>query len=120
MSLTQLLILSFATYRTTRLWQVDTIAEPLRDRLYGALLARATPRRLWVFDLLSCRWCLSVHVALWLTVAGVWATTGWVGPQTLVWGFLWWMAAAALATTWFLVEDLLAAAGERLDGTDDD
>jgi hypothetical protein len=72
MNVVTLLLLSGLTFRVVWLWQQDIITEPARDVVHGWLDRHAeagSPVAAWLFDLLTCPWCLSVWVA---AVAYVW------------------------------------------------
>lgn len=59
-SLLELVILSLAVYRVTRLIVQDSILEPVRDRIFR----RFNPQRSSLGYLLTCTWCMSLWVAL--------------------------------------------------------
>lgn len=115
------LISSLATYRLTRLWVYDSITAEARLWVAAKLVPMPTVDsdgfaldvpavagfRVWLLDLLSCRWCLSVWVSGGLTLAwslyeGAWSTWTDVLPFLTTW-----MALAAAAAFWFLAEDAL-------------
>ena len=119
------LLASLAVYRIVRLWRFDTIAEPIRSRVIGSddgrtqgwLLGHPTGVSLWLLDLLTCPWCLSVHVAFW-GLRGA-SAAGWVGYDWS-WagatGFVVaWMALSAVGSWCFLIEDRLAGPSEDED-----
>lgn len=93
------IIASLAIYRVTRLIVQDAILDAPRDWLFNWLGHRDSRFADWVLDLLSCEWCVSVHVAFWGLLAAVSLDmvevgTGWAG----VVGFgTWWMALAAVS-----------------------
>lgn len=132
----QLVLMSLAVYRTVRLWRYDTIAEPLRARVIGSedytsfgtpvregwLLEHPNGLSLWLLELLTCPWCLSVHVAFWGLLGA--SAAGWV-DFSLTWasaaGFTAsWLAVAALAAWCFPLEGVLVGAASLLDPVDDD
>lgn len=93
------IVASFAVYRVTRLIVVDAIFDPPRDGLVNWLAHREARWADWMMDLLSCEWCVSVHVAFWgLLCAVLLGVTevgaGWAGVLVFV---AWWMALAAVA-----------------------
>lgn len=125
------IITSLAVYRITRLWIYDAITEPIRGRIVGSteidsngfpvhngwLLDHPTKLSIWVLDLITCQWCLSVHVAFWgllgLSAAGV---TGFGWSWYSFAGFVvCWMALSAVAPFWFLIEGLLSPSQESDD-----
>lgn len=76
-------IAGLATYRLARAVAVDTITEPLRQRVYG--LGR--PR---LSELVSCQHCVGFWLAL-LPTGLLLAAAGWPGwPEALA---AWWGAA---------------------------
>lgn len=91
--------LALAVYRVVRLWLRDSIAQPLRERVWWLLVegpSGGSKLRLWLADLLSCHWCLGIHVSLWATVAWCW-WTGWPSkPVDVVPFTVTWLAVAAL------------------------
>lgn len=116
----------FACYRVVRLWQTDTITEPLRTRVYRwcgveivedgdgdehvVIVGDPSTFRLWLFALLSCQWCLGVWVAAAATAAligsGVWPLTG-PAPARVVTAGIVWLAFAAAQSFVHLVEQRL-------------
>lgn len=91
--------MALAVYRVVRLWLRDTISEPLRLAAWRLLVEGprgGSKPRLWLADLLSCHWCLGVHVSLAATVGWCW-WTGWPEQPSDVVPFVFtWMAVAAL------------------------
>lgn len=85
-----LAVLALASYRATRLMTDDTLTLPLRDRLYrwawddehpvanretGQLEPRPrAPLRTYVYELVTCSWCLGVWVAALLYVLWRWSS----------------------------------------------
>lgn len=72
----QLVVVALATYRTARIFTVDSIAQPWITRLYAWAWddneghARPQPKgpvRTYVYELFSCPYCLGVWIAavLW-------------------------------------------------------
>lgn len=72
----ELVVLTLAAYRFTRLVSLDTVTEPLRDEL--ATWERV-PR--WVGELVGCGFCAGVWVsglvyAVWVSAVDGWHATG--------------------------------------------
>jgi hypothetical protein len=59
-SLVELLILSLAVYRITRLIVTDSIFDPLREKVFK----RFSQQRSSIGYLLTCTWCMSLWVSL--------------------------------------------------------
>jgi len=125
MGLLAFTLLALATYRVVRLWLVDTITLPLRSRVIGdpaeptrvpVLLGRPNRVNLWLYDLLTCQWCLGIHVAFWGTLAA--QLSGWT-DLTAVSFTVAFLAVAAAQSILHLVEGLLVAALERLEPGDE-
>ncbi len=100
-------VLTLCVYRLTRLIVEDSILNPARDWLLRQTNRPRTGKTAaWVYDLIDCPWCTSVHVALWALVAS-WAAGmdvyGLVG-----FGALWWALAGAAG--------LVTAVEDRLSG----
>ena len=119
----QFLVLSLAVYRVVRLWLEDTITEPVRSRVIGSsvylpdgtlprqgyLLEHPNTVNLWLLDLLTCPWCLGVHVSFWAVLAAcasswVSLSVSWAGA--VAFGAVW-MAVAAGAALWGALEQVL-------------
>lgn len=66
MSVAMLLAYSLATYRLTRLLLVDSLTEPLRERVWR----RYPPESSRLGYLLTCPWCASVWAASALLLLG--------------------------------------------------
>jgi len=113
------LLLCAATYRLTRLIGADTITQPVRDRLerlaaegVAALDKHQVPTRRqraggWAVELVSCPWCLSVHVGWWVAVVW-WAAVGVADPGL-------WVPVVALTASTFAgaSSTLLSLADDR-------
>jgi hypothetical protein len=117
-------IASLSVYRVVRLWLADTITEPLRSRVIGGpgrvgwLLREPNGFKLWLLDLLTCQWCLGV----WVSAATV-ATLAVCGfdpysatPLGVALGGVTALALAAAQSFWHLIEALVEALVDRLDG----
>lgn len=101
------LLLTLAVYRAVRLALYDTLTEPLRERLLFVVAGTSAWRRQLSY-LLTCQWCLGVHVALWATLA--WSLyDGWPGAVPFV---VVWFALAGAQSFVHLVEDLITAASD--------
>lgn len=115
-------ILSLAVYRVTRLWLHDTITEPLRSRIIGSepesdgsqervgwLIEHPNGFTLWLYDLLTCQWCLGVWVSF--GAVGVLALAGMqpydASPLGVALAVATALALAAAQSAVHLVEDLL-------------
>ncbi len=98
------LLATLATYRIVRLWLYDLIAEPLRERVLLAVGGEASWRR-WLLDLLSCQWCLGVHVAFWVTVAWFLYSDAFTGFGAVVPFGITWLALSAAQSFVHLLED---------------
>ena len=93
------IVASLAIYRMTRLIVLDNVFDIPRDKLFNWLAHREKQWADMVMDLLSCEWCVSVHVAFWGLLCAVLldvttVSTGWAG--VLEFG-TWWMALTAVA-----------------------
>lgn len=62
-TLIQLILLALATYRLARLFTIDVIFEPLRERIWK----RKGPETLTGY-LFTCVWCMSIWFASLLTI----------------------------------------------------
>lgn len=94
---------ALATYRLTRLAVTDDIFDTVREQLKDDALDPTSRVPAMVFDLLDCRWCVSVWLGLGVAAA-----------RRLVpapWGWL----AEGLA--WSAVAGLLAEPGELFEAT---
>jgi hypothetical protein len=100
-------LLSLAAYRLVRLWLYDTIMDKPRD-LAWHVLSKPGRFRGWLLALLTCQWCLGVHVALWLTFGWVVVVVGWDGWSSFATLIVTWWAVAALQSWCHFIEDRLA------------
>lgn len=75
--LTFIIIASLITYRITRLAIDDTILDTPRIWFHQLLIGRTGKFRIWFYNLITCKYCLSVWIAaavvailnIWLPVA---------------------------------------------------
>lgn len=122
------LLLTLAAYRLVRLWMFDVIAEPIRGRVIGGytrtgwLLQRPNRFKLWLYELLTCPWCLGVWVSFALTI-----TLAVCGMEPYRWTPLGVallvvtaLACSAVQAFWHLLENLVEALQERLDPDEDE
>lgn len=100
-------VATFATYRLVRLALTDTIFDKPRDWLYAKLAVLGAQRDKrkaaasnWVFDLVTCQWCLGVWFAGVLTAALA-RSRGW---PVIKW-FVWWMGVAGAQSAVHVAED---------------
>lgn len=120
------LILTLFVYRVVRLWMADLILEPVRSRVIGGpgrtgwLLRRPNGFRLWLLDLLTCQWCLGVWVSfaavVVLAVCGM-EPYDW-SPLGVALAVVTALAVSAVQSFWHLLEELIGALADRLDGDD--
>lgn len=92
MSWFDLIVGALLTARLSRLASEDTILDPWRDRLGDR--ADRSPVWEWIWDLVTCRWCVSIWIAA-AVVAGwhvlpttVWVTVGAVGAWSFATGLM--------------------------------
>jgi hypothetical protein len=125
------ILASLATYRLTRLWLYDQIAEPTRDWVLCKIDGRSRVEmtddglsvqvteagdviwhqpsgwRRWLNDLLTCQWCLGIWVAFGVTLAWSLYTDWWTDWTDAVPYVLVSLALAAAQSFWHLIEDAL-------------
>lgn len=86
-------LLGFATYRATRLVTGDTLTDDLRGRVFAWAwtaddLGALTPRagwKAWLYELVSCPFCIGVWFALGATViVRDWPWSNWHGGRWLL------------------------------------
>jgi hypothetical protein len=91
-------LIAFATHRVNRAWHVDSISEPLRDKVEtladpvmidgtDQVNMRQTAIRLKAYDLLTCPYCTGFWIAGLFTVWALWRR------WRAVW-LVWWAASA--------------------------
>lgn len=61
--LTFIIVASLITYRITRLLVTDTILDTPRIWFHQILLGKTGKIRLWFYELVTCKFCLSVWIA---------------------------------------------------------
>jgi hypothetical protein len=87
MTVLVLIILGLATYRVSRFFVIDSLLSRLRDRFHNFLLSH---KQNTLYELTSCTWCFSVHIA-WLLYAG------WTRLYPWQFGVNGWIIAGAIA-----------------------
>jgi hypothetical protein len=92
LDLSIVVILGLVCARLARIIAVDKIGEPVRQWLYRHQAKRWLGG--WLYSLITCPWCISVHAALWSVLWWIWL----ILPTWPGWGeFLvaWWAVAGA-------------------------
>jgi len=107
LDLTTFVVLSFATYRIGRFLLLDSLIDEWRDRLYLKLTVTAPDQPLptWrskLVDLLTCSYCITVWIALFVTLFWSLVVVDWIG-----WAFLlvWPAVAAGSLVPWAYIDD---------------
>lgn len=93
-----LILMSLVTYRITRFVIDDTLIDLFRERLHMRLLGKPGWWRDKAYELTTCPYCLSVHVA-WMTVL---ITMIWVSVPLPV--LMWLAVSGGAMVVWRTVE----------------
>ena len=69
MSLTLAVLMSAASYRIARFIQLDTMINRPRDLFHGWIANHPNRVTIWLQDMLTCPWCLTVWTSAAVTAA---------------------------------------------------
>ena len=92
--LTFIIVASLITYRITRLLITDTIIDTPRIWFHQILLGKTGKFRMWFYELITCKFCLSV----WIAAATVAVLNIWLPVQAPV--AMWPAVAAGSLLVW--------------------
>jgi len=96
--LTFIIIASLITYRITRLAITDTILDTPRIWFHQTIIGRPGKFRMWFYELITCKYCLSV----WIAAAVVAILNIWLPVEVPV--AMWPATAAGALIVWKIAE----------------